>query len=133
MAQLTLTLSQEELLVLLSGERKNAFWEMVQNLFNSILQAESQQYLKLPLMNALKSARTAVMSLASVPFCPVLGPLPDCTVSSQRAFQDPPLHQLKTKKSFNDQLYIKNFPSRCYNGPIKPVLTILKRSAYVSV
>ncbi|BFK77180.1 hypothetical protein I3500192B8_16690 [Acidaminococcus intestini] len=75
MAQLTLTLSQEELLVLLSGDRKNAFREMVQNLFNIILQPESQQYLNLPLMNALKSARTAVMDLANVPILPRIGVL----------------------------------------------------------
>lgn len=83
MAQLTLTLSQEELLVLLSGDRKNAFREMVQNLFNIILQPESQQYLKLLLMSALKSARTAVMDLANVPILPRIGALV-LTVSRHR-------------------------------------------------
>ena len=40
MAQLTLTLSQEELLVLLSGDRKMPSGKWSRNLFNIILQPD---------------------------------------------------------------------------------------------
>lgn len=46
MAQLNITLNQEEILQLLSADRDEAFRTLLQNSLNSILKAESQEQLK---------------------------------------------------------------------------------------
>lgn len=46
MAQLNITLNQEEILQLLSTDRNDAFRLLLQNSLNSILKAESQEQLK---------------------------------------------------------------------------------------
>lgn len=46
MAQINITLNQEEILQLLSGNREDAFKELLQNSLNSILKAESTEQLK---------------------------------------------------------------------------------------
>ena len=46
MAQLNITLNQEEILQLLSTDRDEAFRTLLQNSLNSILKVESQEQLK---------------------------------------------------------------------------------------
>lgn len=46
MAQINITLNQDEILQLLSGNREDAFKELLQNSLNSILKAESTEQLK---------------------------------------------------------------------------------------
>lgn len=46
MAQLNITLNQEEILQLLSSDRNSAFAKLLQDSLNSILKAESAEQLK---------------------------------------------------------------------------------------
>ncbi|MDD5921997.1 MAG: hypothetical protein PUC44_02275 [Eubacteriales bacterium] len=46
MAQLNITLNQDEFLQLLSADRKDAFRTLLQDSLNSVLKAESQQQLR---------------------------------------------------------------------------------------
>ena len=47
MAQLNITLNQDEILQLLSADREDAFRTLLQESLNSVLKAESQEQLKI--------------------------------------------------------------------------------------
>ncbi len=63
MAQLNITLNQDEILQLLTSNRDDAFKNLLQDSLNSILQAESTEQLKAENMSVLKSAPIAEMVL----------------------------------------------------------------------
>ena len=63
MAQLNITLNQEEILQLLSKDHDQAFRELLRKSLNSILMAESTAQPRLSLMNGQKNARTAATVL----------------------------------------------------------------------
>ena len=66
MAQLNITLDQEEILALLSKDHDGAFRQLLQACLNRVLLAESTEQLVSSPMNALKSAKTVAMGLVSV-------------------------------------------------------------------
>lgn len=63
MAQLNITLNQEEILQLLSKDHDQAFRELLRKSLNSILMAESTVSSRPSLMNGQKNARTAATVL----------------------------------------------------------------------
>ncbi|WDC79617.1 hypothetical protein PSR47_07495 [Ligilactobacillus ruminis] len=63
MAQLNITLNQEEILQLLSKDHDQAFRELLRKSLNSILMAESTLRSRLSLTNDQKNARTAATAL----------------------------------------------------------------------
>ena len=67
MAQLNITLDQEEILALLSKDHDGAFRQLLQACLNKVLLAESAEQLASSPMNALKSVKTVAMGLVSVP------------------------------------------------------------------
>ena len=66
MAQLNITLNQEEILSLLQENSGDAFKKLLQESLNAVLKAESKEQLKADHMNAQRSVRTAVMDPGSV-------------------------------------------------------------------
>ena len=58
MAQLNITLNQDEILQLLLVDREEAFRKLLQRTLNDILKVESHEQLQEPLMSALTAAWT---------------------------------------------------------------------------
>ena len=58
MAQLNITLNQDEILQLLSADREDAFRTLLQESLNSVLKAESQEQLRQRHMSAQKAVQT---------------------------------------------------------------------------
>ena len=58
MAQLNITLNQDEILQLLSADREDAFRTLLQESLNSVLKAESQEQLQQRHMSAQKTVQT---------------------------------------------------------------------------
>lgn len=62
MAQLNITLNQDEILQLLSADREDAFRTLLQESLNSVLKAGSQEHSRQRHMSAQKAVQTREMA-----------------------------------------------------------------------
>lgn len=67
MAQLNITLNQDEILQLLANDRDSAFSKLLQDSLNGILRAESTEHSKPNRMSVLRSVQAAAMGSVTVP------------------------------------------------------------------